>query len=84
MPDSIFLVRDTIGGQNRWMRADGYPSRRMLGSGQIVEMQTAGIRSGSHPRLSSLSRHDAEAEVRGSKLDLEQKLGRAVDYFAYP
>ena len=37
-----------------------------------------------HPDLPTLSRADAEAEMRGGKEALESILGRPVDVFAYP
>lgn len=88
IPATIFLAHDTIGGDNRWMHASGYPRRRMLDWGQILEMQSAGIGFGSHtlthPRLSTLDRDAAQAEICGAKQALEARLGRRVDYFAYP
>jgi GT2 family glycosyltransferase/peptidoglycan/xylan/chitin deacetylase (PgdA/CDA1 family) len=38
----------------------------------------------SHPRLDELSSDRARAEIRGSKLALEDLIGRPVDSFAYP
>jgi peptidoglycan/xylan/chitin deacetylase (PgdA/CDA1 family) len=82
------LAVDTLGGQNRWMCANGYPKRPMLDWTQIGEMQTAGIHFGSHtlshPRLSQLDRGAAMREIRDSKQALEDRLGESVDHFAYP
>ena len=88
VPATVFLVVNCIGGDNRWMRERDYPVRRMLDWGQIREMQDAGICFGSHtlthPRLSALDRRAARAEIQGSKQALEDRLGAAVDHFAYP
>jgi peptidoglycan/xylan/chitin deacetylase (PgdA/CDA1 family) len=88
VPATIFLAHNAIGGENRWMQTAGYPGRRMLEWAQILEMRSAGIGFGSHtlshPRLSALGREAAEAEIRGAKQALEDRLGEPVDHFAYP
>ena len=43
-----------------------------------------GAHTMSHPRLSALPDHVALAEMRGSRLRLEQQLGVPVRHFAYP
>jgi peptidoglycan/xylan/chitin deacetylase (PgdA/CDA1 family) len=88
IPATIFLATDTLGGENRWMTANGYPGRPMLDWDQIDEMQAAGVGFGSHtlthPRLSQLDRASAEREIRDSKQVLEDRLTTTVDHFAYP
>jgi peptidoglycan/xylan/chitin deacetylase (PgdA/CDA1 family) len=55
---------------------------------QLREMNSHGIDVGghtlTHPVLTSLSRSEAEAEIRGSKARIEDRLSRAADSFAYP
>lgn len=88
IPAAIFLAVSAIGGENRWMSAKGCPKRPMLDWPQIREMQAAGIHFGSHTmshvRLSTLDRGAAHTEIIGAKRVLEDKLGAAVDWFAYP
>jgi peptidoglycan/xylan/chitin deacetylase (PgdA/CDA1 family) len=88
IPAAIFLTVSTLGAENRWMSANGYPKRAMLDWSQVREMHAAGIGFGSHtlshPRLSTLGRAAARAEINGSKQALEDKLGASVDWFAYP
>lgn len=88
IPATVFLAVNALGGENRWMTENGYPSRPMLDWSQIDRMQAAGIGFGSHtlshPRLSQLDRDTAMQEIRGSKQALEERLRSAVDHFAYP
>ena len=59
-----------------------------LSRGQLVEMVDAGISVGAHsrthPDLRKCSDGELEAEIRGSRDDLEDLLGRPVTSFAYP
>lgn len=54
----------------------------------IKELNAAGIEFGSHtvnhPRLVNLGWADIERELRDSRVEIEQRLGRPVDSFAYP
>jgi peptidoglycan/xylan/chitin deacetylase (PgdA/CDA1 family) len=55
---------------------------------QIREMEAAGMSFGSHTVthrfLTDLNHEDATIELTKSKADLEQMLGKAVDFIAYP
>lgn len=55
---------------------------------QVQEMANAGVRIGAHtrthPDLRACDAAELEAEVRGSKEDLEDLIGRPVTSFAYP
>jgi peptidoglycan/xylan/chitin deacetylase (PgdA/CDA1 family) len=59
-----------------------------LGRGQLLEMAGAGVRIGAHSRthvdLVTCSNAELEREVRGSREDLEDLLGKPVTRFAYP
>jgi len=61
---------------------------RVMGRDVLMKMiqppLTVGAHSRSHPILSGLDRAQCEAEVAGSRADLEQMLGRPVLDFAYP
>lgn len=52
-----------------------------LARGEVVGF---GAHSRTHCRLSTLSSSELEAEIRGSKEDLEAIVGRPVDLFCYP
>lgn len=52
-----------------------------LVQGSVISL---GAHSRSHCRLSSLSQTELNSEIRGSKEDLEDMLGRSVDNFCYP
>jgi peptidoglycan/xylan/chitin deacetylase (PgdA/CDA1 family) len=88
IPATIFLTTGMIGGTNSWLEKEGFPKRKMLTWAQILEMYQAGISFGahtvSHLRLSRLTMHEAHKEIDGCKKAIEDKLGRSVDYFAYP
>jgi peptidoglycan/xylan/chitin deacetylase (PgdA/CDA1 family) len=88
IPATVFLAVNAVGGENRWMSANGYPRRPMLGWEQIHEMQSAGLTFGSHtlnhPRLSTLDRDAAGEEICEAKRILEDRLGVPVEQFAYP
>lgn len=55
---------------------------------KLLEMADAGITIGAHTRRHTLltqeAKNIAEAEIRGSKAELELNLGRTVHHFAYP
>jgi peptidoglycan/xylan/chitin deacetylase (PgdA/CDA1 family) len=52
-----------------------------LGQGNFIDI---GAHSVSHPNLARLSLPEQEAEIRGSKSDLENLINRPVISFAYP
>jgi len=88
IPATIFVTVNTIGAENVWMSATGFPSRRMLSWDQIRAMHAGGVSFGSHtlnhPRLSSLNHDAAGVEIRDAKRTLEEKLGVEIKHFAYP
>ncbi|HWR34488.1 MAG TPA: polysaccharide deacetylase family protein [Clostridia bacterium] len=65
-----------------------YPDDSMLTWDQVKEMIANGIAVGSHLTahrdLTSLSRTEADDELRKSKLEIEQRLGTECTSFAYP
>lgn len=61
----------------------------LLGWNEIVQLDREGVlrfeaHSVTHPNLATLSTAAAETEIHGSKLALEQRLGRPVHAFCYP
>lgn len=71
-----------------------YVPSRLLGApgymtvAQLREMDSAGVRVGAHsrthPDLRSCGAAELESEIRGSREDLEDLLGKPVTSFAYP
>jgi peptidoglycan/xylan/chitin deacetylase (PgdA/CDA1 family) len=68
---------------SRLLGRSGYMTRS-----QLLEMDAGGIAIGAHsrnhPDLRKCSPHELESEIRGSKEDLEDLLGKPVSSFAYP
>ncbi|MBF0386086.1 MAG: polysaccharide deacetylase family protein [Candidatus Omnitrophica bacterium] len=75
-PATIFIPSDNIG-------KDGY-----LTWGQIREMADNGIEFGSHTRsekyIPDLNYQDQKDEIFNSKAIIEGRLGKKIDFFAYP
>ena len=65
-----------------------FKGRDCLTWNQVRELHRAGVDFGSHtvshPQLTTLSPHDLQSEVADSKRTIEDKLGCAVESFAYP
>jgi peptidoglycan/xylan/chitin deacetylase (PgdA/CDA1 family) len=80
---TIFLATDRI--QNYPVRIEGV---EYLTWAEVAELNAGGIQFGSHtvshPDLRSLGPEQIEYELGCSKEIIEQKLGTAVDSFAYP
>jgi peptidoglycan/xylan/chitin deacetylase (PgdA/CDA1 family) len=84
--------RDELVGE--LIRATGEPPPAMLDAYRIVtrdalraldpRLVEIGSHSRTHPQLSQCDDAGLDAELRGSKDDLESWLGRAVRHFAYP
>lgn len=66
-----------------WVGRDGYASwaelRQMADAGMSIQSHTR-----SHPFLSELDRREALEELRASRLEIEQRIGRAVTTLALP
>ena len=80
---TVFIVTGLTGEEP--IRQHG---REYLTWGEIREMQSCGIRIGSHtvshPELYRLSPSEVEYEIRQSKETIEDKLGESVRSFSYP
>jgi peptidoglycan/xylan/chitin deacetylase (PgdA/CDA1 family) len=83
-----FVVTGLAGKHSAWMTAEGYPASSLLGWAEIVELKRSGFEIGSHtvthPKLSEIGAAQAKAEIHDSKKSLEDRLGAAVRFFAYP
>jgi peptidoglycan/xylan/chitin deacetylase (PgdA/CDA1 family) len=82
-PLSLHRLPATLYAPSRLLGRPGYMTRS-----QLLEMHAAGLTIGAHsrthPDLRALGSGDLESEVRGSKEDLEDLLGKPVASFAYP
>lgn len=86
---TIFLVSGYIGQKNNWPgQPTGISQLTLANWNQIREMDRHDIEFGSHtishPRLDQIPMDDARVEIRNSKTMIEQKLGHAIDLFAFP
>jgi peptidoglycan/xylan/chitin deacetylase (PgdA/CDA1 family) len=84
----MFAVSARIGRANDWMHDRGFPRRAIGSAAQLRELADAGVtigsHSSSHARLTEVTEMQVAAEVRDSKRQLEDLLGKPVRYFAYP
>jgi peptidoglycan/xylan/chitin deacetylase (PgdA/CDA1 family) len=89
-PATVFVVTGFCGRRNDWpsQPRGGIPSLDLMSWDEVRQAERMGIAIGchtaTHPYLSRLSKSDLEDELRGSRADIEQRIGRAVDTFAYP
>jgi peptidoglycan/xylan/chitin deacetylase (PgdA/CDA1 family) len=87
-PATLFVVSGLVGKTSIWLRDLGEENRPMLSWSELREIADAGIECGahtvSHPQLDIISRQAAQEEIKTSKKTLEDRLGRAVQSFAYP
>lgn len=86
---TVFVISGYVGGRNDWAPPPARLGlREMLTWPQIAEMSAAGIEIGVHTRnhkdLRQLSTAEAQEEIGGSRVEIEDRLGQPVDSFAYP
>ena len=85
---TIFLATDHVGGTSDWKRDPSIPELPMMTWSQIEEMNQYGIRFESHGcghrYLSQLSDAEIKKELMESKRVIEEKTGRAVEFFCHP
>jgi len=76
---TIFVVSGDI---------DSIPPNRRMSDSQLRELASEGFTIGGHSRshsnLTLLAKPELQREIGGCKDDLEQRLGQAVKFFAYP
>ncbi|HEY3423938.1 MAG TPA: polysaccharide deacetylase family protein [Negativicutes bacterium] len=76
MTASFYIITGMVGNNDR------------LNASHIREMETAGMDFGSHTvthrSLAELTAQEVATELNKSKFDLEQMLGKSVDFAAYP
>ncbi|WP_404355963.1 polysaccharide deacetylase family protein [Methylotuvimicrobium sp. KM1] len=90
IPATLFMVSNRTDGFNDWMVKKGSPKRKLLSVPQLLEISKSntiiGSHTRSHPKLTEISSDmdSLNREIKESKVELENKLGLAVDHFAYP
>lgn len=84
----VFVVTGRLGGFNAWDEPLGAAGHRLLDEDAIRLWSQRGIEFGAHtrthPKLGTLAPADLEAEIQGSRDDLEELLQGPVSSFAYP
>lgn len=88
LPATVYAVSSRLGIQQDW------PDIPLYGSGQLMDAATLrslaedgldiGGHTATHPHLSQLASDQRTMEIRDSKKQLEDTLGREVCHFAYP
>jgi len=83
---TVFLVADFVGKANEWDRIDPPPA--LLSWEQILTSNYPTIsfqsHSLSHKKLTSLSYEEINREIGDSAQTIKQRLGKPVEFFAYP
>lgn len=89
-PFAVFLVSDRIGEEDIWTR-ESNPDRTtypLLNADEVLDLQRRGgalhSHTCSHPSLPALGDHELRRELVESRAALQRRLGRQVDYLAYP
>jgi peptidoglycan/xylan/chitin deacetylase (PgdA/CDA1 family) len=89
VPGVVFVPTHYIGGTNTWDYLQGpEPHEAICTWDELRELERGGVRveshSASHPFFSNLTEDEHLRELRESKRELEEGLGRSVDLVAYP
>ncbi len=79
LPATIFVVSSEMADVSADRRMSGVQLRQLADYGVAV-----GAHSRTHPRLTSLNASDLQAEVQGSRRELQDVTGTDVPFFAYP
>lgn len=86
---TVFVVSDWVGRTNDWPgQPDWVPRRPLLDWPDLASLAAEGIAIGahsmSHPALTGMEPDSLSREVAGSLRTIEDRLGLAVETFAYP
>jgi len=91
LPATVFLVAETLTARGRavdWVQPLPSHPLTTLNRDQVLEMQAAGVRFGSHSfshqDLTTLDEEACVADLKASRGLLEDLLQRAVPFLAYP
>lgn len=86
---TVFVISGHVGGRNDWDAPPaGLGSQQMMNWQQVRELSDMGVEIGAHtrthPDLRRLSEKQIEEEIAGSCADISDRIGEAVENFAYP
>jgi len=85
---TLYVTTGYVGGAGRWLADCDEQDRRMIGWSQLREAAAEGVEIGAHshthPQLDRLDTPGLASEIRRPKVLLEDRLGLAVNSFAYP
>lgn len=88
LPASLFVVTQRLGDANRWDPSGPLAGRPLISWDDARQLHRDGLELGAHtqthPLLPDLPPERVEAEVAGSRGDLELELGEQAEAFAYP
>jgi peptidoglycan/xylan/chitin deacetylase (PgdA/CDA1 family) len=89
LPATIFLPTGYCGKTNGWPGQPNWVTREpLLGWEQVKELAREGFDFGAHTVnhavLTAIPIDEAEREITESKSQLEQQIGRPVEFFCYP
>ncbi len=87
-PATLYVVSRRIGASNDWDDGGELAGRPTLTREELAEASACGVAIGAHTRrhvsLPDVPAELLDAEIAGSREDLEQALGIAVTTFSYP
>lgn len=88
IPATLFAVAGILGETNTWMKAKGWPERRLMDAQALGEIHAAGIAVGchalSHRHMTQLTADELVEETAGARHILSDALGMDISLFAYP
>jgi glycosyltransferase involved in cell wall biosynthesis len=88
MRATLFLVSRGLGGRNGWTEEGAVAGRALLSAEEARQIRgeelEIGAHTRTHPSLPDVPDGEVDAEIGGSREDLEKLLGAPVATFAYP
>ena len=85
---TCYVVSARTGQYNDWDAAELNVQKKLMTNEQVLAWQAAGMEVGAHsrthPRLTKCTDEELQAELAGSKTDLEALTGAPVTQFCYP
>jgi peptidoglycan/xylan/chitin deacetylase (PgdA/CDA1 family) len=85
---TCYVISQRMGQFNDWDAAALNVKKPLMTAAQVCEWKAVGMEVGAHsrthPRLTQCDDSQLEAEIAGSKADLEALTGQAVTQFCYP
>jgi peptidoglycan/xylan/chitin deacetylase (PgdA/CDA1 family) len=89
LPATVFLPTAFCGGRNDWRGQPAWVAPQPLLAWSDVQLLAAqgfafGAHSRTHPDLTRIPPEIAEAEIVGSRREIEEHTGKAAEFFCYP